>query len=353
MVYLPNPQVNSTLNPGLQVYPFSCALNPDLPIPCTVDGDRFGASALKDLLDSEDHDKPIERATYILASYGLRIQEIDEYADNLRPEFTQFVADQQQASKAWPTAKPHEQHEMLERFRERAVKKLSTHGWELAHDIALLSHEPIDLTPALSALSLLGDDPDLWWAYFYGLGDAPHVLRVEPDKRYRARFEYLVTLGLAKRGLNIGVARLVASLSLRDLNALVFDLIDKKVRKQVRAASIAIMAPDLPDRLRRQLPHLDDLFWTEPPPGVPLEAFLDTMGYLRATAELLWSTYFSGARTRKKVDEFDYGDPERRWRIRTSECCADCKEHATGWEEELPDSLPPFHVGCGCDLEMK
>lgn len=340
---------NEPLNPGLQLYPFGCELNPDLPIPCMVEGDRFGASALKDLLDGEMADP--NRAAYLLASYDLRIREVDEYADRLRPEFTQLVEEQQQASKAWNAAKSHERQELLGRFRERAVKKLSTHGWQPKADIALFSHEPTSLEPALTMLRRLGDDTDLWWAYLYGLGRTPHVLTVAPDARYRARFEELIALGIAKQGLGIGAARLVASLSLKDLNALVADLIDKKARKQVRAASIGIMAPDLADRLRRQV-NLDDLFWTDPPPGIALDAFFSTMAYLRATAQLLCDTYSSGVRTRELVVRYEDGAPTR-WRIRTVECCADCKEqHATGWKDELPDPLPPFHVGCGCELEM-
>ncbi len=99
--------------------------------------------------------------------------------------------------------------------------------------------------------------------------------------------------------------------------------------------------------------NVDDLFWADAPKGVALDAFFNTMAYLRATAELLWNTYSVGVRTRQKVDTSDYGLPERRWRIRTSECCANGEDRATGSEEELPDTLPPFHVGCGSELEMK
>lgn len=338
---------------SLRVYSWGCELNPDSPFPLTVEGDQHGASALKDLLDSEEgHDKTRERAVYLLLTYGLRIREIDEYAEKLRPEFARLVTEQQQASKSWKAAKATERKELLERFGERAVKRLPEHGWELKADTELLSHEPTSLETARSMLSRLGDDSDLWWAYFYGLGrSTPRVLRVDPDARYRARFEKLVALGIAKRGLSIGAARIVASLSLKELNALVADLIDKRARKQVRAASIAIMALDLADRFRRHL-NVDDLFWTEPPPGMPLEAFFNTMGYLRATAQLLCNTYYAGLNTRRTVVTYEEGSPAR-WRIRTSECCVDCKENATGWQSELPDKLPPFHVGCGCELEAQ
>lgn len=141
---------------------------------------------------------------------------------------------------------------------------------------------------------------------------------------------------------------------LKDLNELMDGAIPKAIGRKAKAIETALSLPDLPQRLTDHV-AIREMFQVVPPPGLDLLALGRSFGFATAVATLAQQTFCAGVKTLDAIDE-KRRDPDfySGWEIANyafpDAGCAKryCKDYA-----RLPSKLPPFHVGCSCELSAK
>ena len=325
-------------------------LNPKSPLPLTINGlNRNQAVELKNYLDNEfDWERRQSAITYLIAQYNAHCKEIDDYIAKYRPIYRETIERQKSESDEWKTASDRDKADMLEEFRQKAIEALPS---KIPHSVftTLLEKRPSDFSADDSLLAMFDGETELYQFYASQLWSVGQVRTVPADSYYRKHYESLVEKGLVKRGQDIDLKEILAGLRLKDLNAATKDLLEKPLGRKAKAVDFALTVPDIKERLGKFV-AFREMFQLREPEGVDVHTIQECFTHADAVASVISYSYNAGVRTLRTV-EGTRGTGVDYWQIMAEDCCSSCNQMNGRKTKKKPTRLPPFHVGCNCDVD--
>jgi hypothetical protein len=325
-------------------------LNPKSPLPLTITGlNRHQALELKNYLDNEfDWERRQSAITYLIAQHNCHCREIDDYIDKYRPIYVEAIERLKSQSDEWETASDKDQADMLEEFRQKAAEALPSKIPHAGFN-TLLEETPSDFSADDALLAMFNGETQLYQFYASQLWSVGQVRNIPADNYYRKQYESLVEKKLAKRGQDIDLEDILTGLRLKDLNAATQDLLDKPLGRKAKAVQFALTVPDIKERLGNFV-AFREMFQLREPEGVDIHAIQQCFKHANAVASVISYTYNAGVRTLRTV-EGTRGAGIDYWQIMAEDCCSSCNQMNGKKTKRKPARLPPFHVGCNCDLD--
>lgn len=326
-------------------------LNPKSPFPLTVFGlSREDADILKSYLDEEANwGRKLGEITFLIAQANVRCKEIDDYISKYRPLYIDEIEGLKAISSEWKIASEKDKVDLLLEFKQKALAVLPSKPSNEEVVSTILEDKPSDVTADDELLSLFNQETDLYRFYVSQLWSADKVRTVPADDYYRKKYEALVQKGLARRGQDINLEKILSGLRLKDINEALQELIEKPFGRKAKAIEFALKVPDMKERIGKQI-AFREMFQIVEPEGIDVKKIQRCYGHANAIATLLRDTYVSGIHTLRNIKEgrdaaYDY------WEIVAEDCCTTCKPNHGKKYKKRPSKLPPFHVGCSCELE--
>lgn len=325
-------------------------LNPATPLPLTVvSADRETADALKKLLDHPQYwSDRLPDIALMIAQHNLRFAEVDSFIVLHKERFDGALAQLIALSPEWLSATERDREDLRREFEDQARQSLGISVGRADLSL-LLGGPPANFEEDDALVARFHGDASLYSFYLAQLGRRQTVCTVKADDIHRKRWEQLVDKGFARRGRDIPVDLVLEGLRLKDLNALIAG--PKAPGRKAKAVEAALALPDLQERLSTQI-SFREMFQAVPPPDLEVSGLVQAFAYATAVATVVQQTYYIGMRT------IEATDPQRResslidaWEVRSWQeplpaCAATvCKKYA-----RLPTRLPPYHVGCHCEL---
>lgn len=334
--------------------PQTWVLSPRAPLPLTlVGGDEQLANSVKSILANADYWSRGEPGLALLiAQHNLRFTEVDEFLGKLRPRFDAEVAKLLKASPDWQGASDKDREDIRVEAEKRALDGLGVDvgGVDLG---VLLKGQPNVFTEDDALIASFGGDHELYSFYLNKLGRGAAVTTVKADDWGRKLWERLAERGLALRGKDIPATEILEGLRLKDLNELLAGTTEKLPGRKAKALELATALPDLEARLAESV-SFRELFRVSNPSGLNVASLGASLGYATEVASIVLRTYVACLRTMDTIEE-GKADQEAfdAWEVESPEdpmpACARqyCKKAA-----KLPSRLPPFHIGCTCELSL-
>lgn len=302
------------------------------------------ASALEAEKSYEIRDWLVE----VVARENVRCKELDDWVALSKPKFDAAVEQAKQASEGWARASERDKEDYLAGFREAAARKLPVRPADVETTLALLTEEPEDLTVDDKLLSRFKDEPELYRALLWAFAGGNRIQAVPAGAYRRKEFEELAARGYLRRGTEIPMDDILASLTLKEMSEVAGDAAPKKFTRKAPAIEFLKTLPDLTERLGRVV-AFRELFQAAPLADVDINAVAASYRYAGRVAELIAQTLESGVRTLQDwVVEADF-EPTS-WKLSSEDCCPQCQaDNGKTWRK-APSRRPPFHIGCTSSL---
>lgn len=326
-------------------------LNPKSPLPLSVNGlTRTDAFALKGYLDAEvNWGRKLWEIAYLFAQSNATCKEVEEYIRTYRPAYTETIERLKAESKDWNVSSEKDKEDMLSEYKQKAIEGLPVKPSQPEVLDILFDNPPSDFTADDKLLSFFGKDVELYRFYVSQLWRAGKVVAVPAEDYYRKQYEVLVEKRLARRGQDIGMEEILNGLRLKDINEALQGLVEKPFGRKAKAIEFAVTVPDVKERLGKII-AFREMFQICEPEDIDVHEIQKCYEYANAIATLVRDTYVSGAHTLRSTSDakdagFDF------WKILAENCCESCKSYHGKRYKRKPSKLPPFHLGCNCQLE--
>jgi hypothetical protein len=332
-------------------------LNPLSTFPLTIYGvDKDTAAEIKSLLD-----EGYSRGSYtaeallapIIARSNLRCKEVEQYVKKFRPLYEKKIEELKRASPEWATASDKDKEDLLMSFRSEAIESLDVQPD--CDIVTLFECEPADATIDDALIDRYG-----WHSlqlYFRNAGDLEKVQVIPANHPEREGFEELVQKGLAIRGPDIPVPKVLESLKLKQMNQLVSELGEKSFSRKSKAVEFLLNVPDIRERLSKVI-AFRELFQLKPLPEefsrLNLAKVSAAWRYAREVAHLIAQTYASSAYETRSL-QCDRKDPfVVGWEIKAlDDACPYCQRLASRMFPKGRRPRAPLHIGCRCFVAAK
>lgn len=326
-------------------------LNPKSPLPLTMNvPSREIALQLKSYLDEEANwGRRMSDITYLVAQHNIACKEIDALVADMKPQYFKAIENMKMASGEWATASELDREDLLAEFEEEALEKLAYAPSRKDLIPVLLDDIPRDVTADDALLQHFKGDMETYRFFMSELGNNSKVRVVGADDYYRKRYEDLVEKGFAKRGRDIELKTILETIRLKDINAVITDLIPKPFGRKAAAVDFALGVSDIHERLSKTI-SFRELFQVVPPPGIDLQEVEKCYRHANAVAWLIRDTYVNGTQTLRTIQE-SHGMDYDYWEIEAEDCCEGCQKYNGKRTKQRPAKMPPYHVGCCCSLE--
>jgi hypothetical protein len=332
----------------------SWTLIPKAPFPITVLGaDAATAQKVQEnLIRHEWWSQKVPELALLIAQHNLRFREIEDFVAQSKPKFDAEVQRLKAANIEWDSASEKDKADLLADFEVVAADSLGISIGDA--DLAtVLKGQPGGFTDDDELVRMFAGDHELYSFYLSALGRTNPVATVKAEDWSRKRWEQLVEKGLARRGKDIPVQLLLEGLRLKDLNEVLAGTIPKPLGRKAKAVDAALALPDLHQRLSKVI-AFREMFEVLKPQGLDVSSLVTSFGYATDIANVLQQTSHSIYRTMSALR--DKQEDKHRiynaWEIRNWQdplpACAKayCRQFT-----RLAKKLPPFHIGCTCELE--
>lgn len=327
-------------------------INPKSPLPIHfIDIDEDLAKKLKNLMEGDWWQLP-PALTYLFAQHNLQCPELDAFVEPAKQKIRDSIAKKVQQSHEWAQAGEKDRIDLITQFQLQAISELDCKPVnERVWQILLLS-TPGDFTADDALLEKFCGRTDLYQFYVSYLGRGNSAVQVPADDFRRKDWESLVELKLAKRGADIPVEAILDNLRMKDINEFFAGRLDKKFTRKAAAVQFAANLPDVKDVLSKHI-SLREMFLISEPEDIDVSKIRKLFEYANAQAQIIFETCTAGRRTLEKIHyESEYKTRDDVWQIEASGCCNQCSKVNGKRTKTVPAKLPPFHIGCGCSIEM-
>lgn len=329
-------------------------LGSNLPLPLTLTNiDTLEARHIAEALESYDTFTLRGWLATLIARKNVRCVEIDAWAASAKRRFESTVAKAIEASPDWAAAAAPDREDLLAEFQATAAENLPVRPADVEVTIGLLTEEPSDLTVDDELLSRFSNRSDLYPVLLGALSYGNKVQVVPVGAYNRKNHEELASMGYLRRGTDIPLDDVLATLTLKVMNELAGNDAPKKLTRKAPAIEFLKTLPDLSDRLAKVV-AFRELFQVAPIPGVDTDAIEASYHHSGLVAQVIVDTLKSGlsmARTLSKTEGYESeGYKIENWALYAEDCCPECKKLDGKTWKRLPQKLPPFHVGCNCEL---
>ena len=235
-------------------------LNPKSPFPLTIAGvDEPTIQALRSALERlySDWDWELRNEiTGIVARSNLRCKELDAYCTEYRPKFEAAIRTRQAEHAEWQAASELDRQDLILQFEPEALASLDLlpcgsleENRDLVPPSSVMKWRiQLSMTPSLIATA--SNSPP---STFDLLGILQRFNKVPADSWQRKKFEALAEACLARRGAEIPLEHLLASLRLKDLNEFPSHPSAKKFTRKVAAIEYLAARPNTRDQLSTRM----------------------------------------------------------------------------------------------------
>lgn len=313
------------------------------------------AREIKDLLDQNfNWGGGVAQAQLIeplILREGLRCKEVDDYVAVYKRKYLETLESLKGSSSEWARASEPDREDLIEGFAKKALRALDVNPGAIC-DIRTLFSDDRDAPSTRTLISRFGFESVQFYARHVGHLDKVQV--VPASHPSRAGFEKLVELGLAVRGERVGVANILSTLTLKELQEFVSVGGLSSFKRKAAAIEYALKLDDLMDRLSKKV-ALREFFQLRPLPQdlarVSIESVLGTIRYTHQVCLLVSHTYvMSGHDLRERnngaTSEFVTG-----WNVLASEeSCPTCLRAAAKVYPRGKRPRAPLHIGCRCSV---
>ncbi len=329
-------------------------LNPGSPFELTLLGadNSLGKQIQNILLDDKTwDDKKKQQIVAIFAEYNLKVKEIESYKRKYGKVYFDKLEELKNASTEWKDAGELDKEDLLEDFREIALKEI----YEEANCdlVSLFEKEPKDITVDDALIKEYGFENIQTYLRF---ADNLNKVRVIPNDNYnRQRFEKLVELGLSIRGSSIPLEEILSTLTLKDLNEIANNP-EKQFKRKNQAVEFILAIPNIEEKIGSKI-SLRELFKLKPLPeifsSINLQEVSDSWSYTHVVVGLLVDTYRNANYAAQTLKDNEY---VKEYKVECwgneEDICPRAKELIN---KKYPKSRPPkipCHIGCNCQLRQ-
>ena len=235
-------------------------LNPKSLFPLTIAGvDEPTIQALRSALERlySDWDWELRNEiTGIVARSNLRCKELDAYCTEYRPKFEAAIRTRQAEHAEWQAASELDRQDLMLQFEPEALASLDLlpcGSLEENRDLVLSLFRDEVENPTVDDALLDRYGFELASFYLRLAGDTTKVHKVPADSWQRKKFEALAEACLARRGAEIPLEHLLASLRLKDLNEFPSDPSAKKFTRKAAAIEYLAAQPNTRDQLSTRM----------------------------------------------------------------------------------------------------
>jgi hypothetical protein len=197
-------------------------------------------------------------------------------------------------------------------------------------------------------ITMFSDNAKLYKFYVNKIGRGLEPVKISADDASRKFFDSLVEMGLAVKGKEVPTIDLLSMLKLAELNQLLKSKGEKVFGRKAKAIEFALQLPDIGDLISNNI-MLREIFQLKIPEDLAMSELLVCFQYASSYSRILIDTFDTGLRSYSQKhfsteQSYDY------WQIEPGECCNSCKKYHGKRTRRVPTKLPPFHVGCVCNL---
>ncbi len=326
----------------------------NLPLPLTLTNiDALEARRIAESLESYDTYTLRGWLTTLIARKNVRCAEIDAWVKSTKPRFASVVAKAIEASPDWTTAAEPDREDLLAEFQTTAAENLPVRPADVETTLGLLMEEPSDLAVDDELLAKFSNRTDLYPVLLGALSYGSKVQVVPVGAYQRKHYEDLAGMGYLRRGADIPLDDVLAILTLKVMNSMAGSDAPKKLTRKAPAIEFLKTLPNLSDRLSKVI-AFRELFQAAPIPGVDTDAIEASYRHSSLVAQVIVDTLKSGLSVARSVSEgkgyASEGYEVEKWTLHAENCCPECKKMDGKTWKNAPQKLPPFHVGCNCEL---
>lgn len=329
----------------------SWVLNPHSPLPLTLlNANEAVARQVKAILDDLQYwSRNVPLLSLLIAQHKLRFKEVDEWIRGLKPRFEADLAKRIQQSKEWTVASERDRSEIRSECQHEAISALGVTAGNSDLATLLLDH-PQDRSRDDELLKRFNGDAELYSFYLGQLGRANPVVTSKAEDWSRKSWEGLTERGVALRGKDIPLQRLLEGQRLKDLNELLGDTIEKPIGRKAKALEAVLVLPDLQERLSQRV-SFRALFMAVLPGDIDLSELRAAFNYANQVAAAVCQTYDTAGKSldwqhrQKETPQFYRGWEITHWPPVPTCAEAQCRKYSV-----KDCKFPPYHIGCTCEM---
>ncbi|MBI4244914.1 MAG: hypothetical protein HY606_12565 [Planctomycetes bacterium] len=331
-------------------------LNPDTTFSLTIyNVNKSTALEIKKILDNSlttDLYSATRQLMPIISQTNLVCKEVQHYINEYKPLYLNTIKTLQQTIPEWDSSSERDKNDLLQVFKEQAIQSLEIRP-TITDVEALFEYEPADKTIDDALIDKFGFNNIQLYLRFYR--NTSKVFTIPAKHRDRQGFERLVELGLAVRGFNISMAKILETLKLNDLNSLIADLNKPKFTRKAVAIEFLTGLSDIQIRLGKDITSRELFQLQQLPPEfrhINLADLSKNWKHIFEVSQLICHTYsMSAYATRDRHNS--YSTFVEGWKLTSENSKADCPYCVRlGSRKYLPENPPqlPLHIGCRCGL---
>lgn len=320
-------------------------IGPSLPFPVTLYGlDVADATKLVTAFEKGEDYEIGEWFTHLVAQKNIRCRELDEWIGEAKPKVRDIVKQRVLASAEWAQASDLDKKDLLVEIQDSAVDELAIRPGNPEAAWTLLLEEPQDLTVDDALLDRFKDNPQTYQTLLYAISAGTKVQVASAGDYRRKTFDELYEKGFMRRGQEIAIEDILASMTMKQMQEIAGVDAPKKFTRKVHAIDFLKGLPDIRQRLEKAI-SFRELFQIKSIDGIDLDELAKAHAYSSQVARVVLRTLRASIDSQRqresRRDEYVDG-----WELFSEDCCPSCKaQHGKTWKR-LPQKLPPFHVGC-------
>lgn len=317
----------------------------ELPFPVTLQGlDAADAAKLVTAFEQGEDYEIREWFGHLVAQKNIQCKELNEWVGVAKPMVRDIVKQRVHASTEWAQASDLDKKDLLAEIQDSAIAELAIRPGDADATRTLLLEEPQDLTVDDALLERFKDNPQTYQTLLYAISAGTKV-QVAPAGDYRRKtFDELYEKGFMRRGQEIAVEDILASMTMKQMQEIAGADAPKKFTRKAHAIDFLKGLADIRQRLEKAI-SFRELFQIKPIDGINLEELAKTHAYSSQVAKVVLRTLRASVDSQRlresRMDEYVDG-----WELFSENCCPACSAHHGKTWKQLPKKLPPFHIGC-------
>lgn len=320
-------------------------IGPSLPFPVTLYGlDAADAGKLATAFEQGEDYKIGEWFSHLVAQKNIHCKELNEWVGEAKPKVRDIVKQRVLASTEWAQASDLDKQDLLAEIQASAIAELAIRPGDADAAWTLLLEEPQDLTIDDALLERFKDNPQTYQTLLYVISAGTKV-QIAPTGDYRRKtFDELYEKGFMRRGQEIAIEDIMASMTMKQMQEIAGADAPKKFTRKTHAIDFLKGLADIRQRLEKAI-SFRELFQIKPIDGINLEELAKAHAYSSQVASVVLRTLRTSVDSQRqresRMDEYVDG-----WELFSENCCPACSaQHGKTWKR-LPQKLPPFHIGC-------
>ena len=305
------------------------------------------------LLDEKIYDdKKKNQIVALFAEFNLKVKEVEAYKKKYGKIYFDKLEELKAASEEWKTAGQLDKEDLLEDYREIAIKGI--YEQPNCDLFSLFEKEPKDITVDDDLIKEYGFDNIQTYLRFADNLDKVRV--IANDNYNRQRFEKLVDLGLSIRGSSIPLDEILSTLTLKDLNEIANNP-EKQFKRKNQAIEFISSIPNIEEKIGSKI-SLRELFKLKQLPekysSINLQEVSDAWSYTYEVVGLLIDTYRNANYSTQTLKDKEYVKEYKVESWSNEENMCPCAKELIN--KKYPKAKPPkipYHIGCNCSLRQE